>query len=302
MLSVLNIIYSIIAPIFIIVGLAVWLGYRFSPDPRVLSRVIFYLFSPFLVVNSIAKSDLHADEIGLIALMIVLFYALMAGISWFLARLFHFDRRLESAFMLSVVVINAGNYGLPLSEFAFGQAGLQRAVVFFVITAILANTLGVFLASRGTASVGRSLLNMLTVPLPYATALGLTINLGYITLPLPLERAITLLSQAAVPCMLVVLGLQLARVSVKGRWKPIFLATTARLVIAPLIAFPLVVCLGITGVTGQVVLVQASLPTAVISSILAAEFGADADFTAAVVFVSTLTSIVTLTILLWLVM
>ncbi len=302
MLSVLNIIYSIIAPIFIIVGLAVWLGYRFSPDPRVLSRVIFYLFSPFLVVNSIAKSDLHADEIGLIALMIVLFYALMAGISWLLARLFHFDRRLESAFMLSVVVINAGNYGLPLSEFAFGQAGLQRAVVFFVITAILANTLGVFLASRGTASVGRSLLNMLTVPLPYATALGLTINLGYITLPLPLERAITLLSQAAVPCMLVVLGLQLARVSVNGRWKPIFLATAARLVIAPLIAFPLVVCLGITGVTGQVVLVQASLPTAVISSILAAEFGADADFTAAVVFVSTLASIVTLTILLWLVM
>lgn len=302
MLSVLNIIYNIIAPIFIIVGLAVLLGYRLSPDPRVLSRVIFYLFSPFLIIGSIAKSDLQAREIGLIALMIVLFYMVMALISWGVARLFHFDRKLESAFMLSVVVINAGNYGLPLSEFAFGQTGLQRAVVFFVITAILANTFGVFLASRGTASIKRSLFNMITVPLPYATALGLTINLGHITLPLPLERAINLLGQAAVPAMLVVLGLQLARVSVRGRWKPIALATAARLVVAPLVAFPLVALLGLTGVTGQVVLVQASLPTAVISSVLASEFGADAEFTAAVVFVSTLASIASISVLLWLVM
>jgi predicted permease len=121
-------------------------------------------------------------------------------------------------------------------------------------------------------------------------------------LPLPLERAITLLGQAAVPAMLVVLGLQLARVSIRGRWKPIALATAARLVVAPLIAFPLAALLGLSGITGQVVIVQASLPTAVISSVLAAEFGADAEFTAAVVFVSTLASIATLTVLLWLVM
>lgn len=302
MLPILNIIYNIIAPIFIVVALAMLLGYRFSPDPRVFSRVIFYLFSPFLVVNSLAKSDLQANEIGLIAVMVLLFYLLMAVVSWSLARLFRFDRQLESAFMLSVVVINAGNYGLPLSEFAFGPIGLQRAVIFYVVTAVLANTLGVFLASRGAASVRQSLFNVLMVPLPYATAVGLLINLGHITLPLPLERAITLLGQATVPCMLVVLGLQLARVSAKRQWRPILLATAARLVVAPLIAFPLVALLGLSGVTRQVAIVQASMPTAVISSVLAAEFGADAEFTAAVVLVSTLASMVTLTILLWLIM
>jgi hypothetical protein len=96
--------------------------------------------------------------------------------------------------------------------------------------------------------------------------------------------------------------LQLARVSAKRRWRPILLATAARLVVAPLIAFPLVALLGLSGVTRQVAIVQASMPTAVISSVLAAEFGADAEFTAAVVLVSTLASMVTLTILLWLIM
>jgi hypothetical protein len=110
------------------------------------------------------------------------------------------------------------------------------------------------------------------------------------------------MGQAAVPCMLVVLGLQLIGTSVRGRLGPILLATATRLIIAPLIAFPLTALLDITGVTRQVVIIQASLPTAVISSILAAEFGSDVEFTAAVILVSTLVSIVTVTILLWLLM
>lgn len=302
MASILSIIYNIIAPIFVIVGLAVWLGRRFSPDPRVFSRVVFYLFSPFLVINSLARSDLQANEIGLMVIMVLLLYLLMAMVSWGLVRLFDFDRKLEGAFMLSVVVINAGNYGLPLSEFAFGPAGLERAVIFFVVTAVMANTLGIFLASRGTATVGQSLLNVLTVPLPYATAAGLIINFGQISLPLPIERAIGLLGQATVPCMLVVLGLQLSHISLKGRLKPILLATAARLLIAPLIAFPLVALLDMSGLSRQVAIIQASMPTAVLSSVLAAEFGSDTEFTAAVILTSTLASIVTLSFLLWLVM
>jgi predicted permease len=302
MLDLLNILFTIIAPIFLIVGLAVLLGRRFVLDPRILSRVVLYLFSPALVLNGLAQASIRANEIGQIVALVLLLYLVMILISLGLARLFHFDRRLESAFMLTVVVINAGNYGLPLCEFAFGPAGLERAIIFFVVTAVLASTLGVFLASRGTASAQRSLLNVLTVPLPYATVLGLILNAGYLSLPTPFERAISLLSQAAVPCMLIVLGLQLTRTSVKGRFGPIALATATRLLVAPLIAFPLAAWLGITGVTYQVVVVQASLPTAVVSSVLASEFGSDVDFAAAVILVSTLVSIVTVTILLAIVM
>lgn len=302
MSSILTIIFTIIAPIFVVVGLAALMGRHFTIDPRSLSRIVLYLFSPSLALTSLAHSDIQAAEIGQILGMVLLLYLLMTLISLGLARLFHFERQLESAFMLTTVVINAGNYGLPLTEFAFGKAGLQRAILFYVITAVLANTLGIFLASKGNASVRRSLLNIFTVPLPYATILGLLINAGYLSLPITIDRAIALLGQAAVPCMLVVLGLQLVRTTVRGRLGPIMLATGTRLLIAPLIAFPLTMLLSISGVTRQVVIIQASLPTAVISSILAAEFGSDVEFAAAVILVSTLASIITVTILLWLLM
>ncbi len=302
MTSFLGVFYNVLGPIFLIIGLAVLLDRRFAPDPRAFSRAVVYLFSPCLVFGGIARSDLVAVEMGLILAAAALSTLLMALVGWGLARLFCFERKLASAFMLSVVLVNAGNFGLPLNEFAFGQAGVQRAIVFFVVTAITANTLGVYLASRGSASVRRSLTNVLMVPLPYASVLGFIFNIKGVVLPLPVERVVTLLGQAAVPCMLLILGLQLSRTSVKGRIGPILLATVTRLGVAPLIAFPLVFLLGLSGLARQVSIIQASMPTAVMGGVLATEFGSDAEFTTAVILVSTLASIVTLSILLTLVM
>ena len=302
MTSFLNVAYNVLTPIFLIIGVTILLDRRFALDPRVFSRAVIYLFSPCLVFGGIARSDLKADELGLILAMAALSSLLMALVGWGETRLFRFDRKVGSAFVLSVVSVNAGNYGLPLNDFAFGQAGLQRASVFFVMTAMISNTLGVYLASRGTASVRRSLLNVLMVPLPYATVLGFIINMRNIALPVPLDRAVTLLGQAAVPGMLIVLGLQLSRTSVKGRMGPILLATITRLGVAPLIAFLLAALLGLSGLGRQVSIIQASMPTAAMAGVLATEFNSDAEFTTAVILVSTLVSIVTLSILLTLLM
>jgi predicted permease len=302
MTSLFGVLYNVLAPIFLIIGLAVLLDRRFALDPRVFSRAVIYLFSPCLVFGGIARSELKADELGQILAMAALSSLLIALVGWGETRLFRLDRKLASAFMLSVVLVNAGNYGLPLNDFAFGQAGMQRAIVFFVVSAMISNTLGVYLASRGAASVRRSLLNVLTVPLPYATVLGFLFNIKGIALPLPLDRAVTILGQAAVPGMLIVLGLQLSRTSVRGRVGPILLATVTRLGVAPLIAIALATLLGLSGLTRQVSVIQASMPTAAMAGVLATEFGSDAEFTSAVILVSTLVSIVTLSILLSLLM
>ena len=302
MLSILNTMANIIAPILLVAGLAVLFDRLFRPDPRVLSRLVIYLLSPFLILSSIATSDLRAGEIGLIIVMALLSILLVLLVGWVLARLFLFDQKLQSVFLLTVVLINAGNYGLPLNEFAFGRSGLERAVIFYVATSVVTNTLGVYLASRGTASIGQSLLNILKVPMPYATALGFLLNISGVSLPLPLERAAGLLGQAAVPVMLIILGLQLSRMSlVVYRLGPVLLASGLRLVVAPLVALPLVSLLGLSALTGQVSIIQASMPTAVMAGVLATEFGNDAQFATAVILVSTLASVVTLSVLLYLV-
>jgi predicted permease len=80
------------------------------------------------------------------------------------------------------------------------------------------------------------------------------------------------------------------------------LASGIRLLAAPLIALALALALGVSGLTRQVSIVQSAMPTAVFSGVLATEFGNDSDFVTAVILVSTLLSILTLSVLLSLLM
>lgn len=302
MISLLGVALNIVGPVLAIVAVAVLVDRRFAPDPKVLSRLVLYVFSPCLVVDSLAHSDLRAAEIWQIAAVAALCSAAMLMIGWIVGRLLHFDEALTSAFLLSVSLINAGNYGLPLNEFAFGKAGLQRAVIFYIVTAVWTNSVGVYLASRGSGDGRRALLNVLTMPVLYASLLGLLLNITQISLPLPLQRTLSLLSQATVPCMLLILGLRLSRTSLKGKLAPLLLSATIRLVLAPLITIPLVGLLGVSGIARQVCIIQAAMPSAVMSSVLATEFGSDAGFASSSILFSTVVSIATLSILLWLVM
>jgi predicted permease len=298
MTSLLGIALNIIGPIFLVIGVAVVYGRRFNPDTRTLSTLLVYVLGPCLVFDGIYTADLQTGEIGKVVALVVLFTAAFWLTGWVLARLFHFDRRLEGSFILTLVLVNAANYGIPLNEFAFGSAGRQWAVVYFVLSALIASNLGIYLVSRGKNSARQALLNVVKTPLVYGTILGLILNLGKIPLPLAIDRAVTLLSQAAIPGMLILLGLQLARVSIKGRVWPIALAAGTRLIAAPVFAFFLAALLGLSGVARQVSIVESSTPTGILASAIAAEFGGDDDFTSAVILFSTLASLVTLTVLL----
>jgi predicted permease len=296
--SILGVAVNILGPVFLIIGLVLLLNRRFSLDVRTVSRIVLYLFSPCLMFNTIAKTELRIEELGLIVAMAVGSSLIMTLIGWGLARLFRFGHTLESSFLLSIAIANAGNYGMPVNEFAFGPPGLERAVLFNVAMNVVASTLGIYLASRGSASVRRSLANILMLPMIYAIVLGLLFNVQQWALPLPLQRVVDLLSQATVPCMLLVLGLQLSRASLKGKGGPLVLAIFARLAIAPVVAFALSGWLGLTGTTRLVAIVETSMPAAVVSTLLAQEFGSDAEFVSSVTLGSTLASLVSLSILL----
>ncbi|NLE51842.1 MAG: AEC family transporter [Chloroflexi bacterium] len=297
--------YNIIAPVFLIVGVAVLVDRRLHIDPRPLSRLIVYLFTPFMVLDGIANSNLTGSETGQIVVVALSVSLLMALVGWIVARAIRLDQRMVGVFVLSVTLINAGNYGIPLNRFAFGDAGEARAMIYFVMTVAVSNTLGIFLASSGTVSARRAVGNVLRVPLPYAVVLGFVLNAADITLPVPVARATEVLGQAAIPAMLTVLGLQLSQASLQLKTlRPALLAAGMRLTVAPMIALVMVALIGLSGVTRQVSLVQASMPTAVISGVLATEFGGreDAEFVTSVIVLSTALSMLTLSVLLTFVM
>jgi predicted permease len=270
----------------------------FTIQTRSISQLLIYFASPALVFSVMLKTRLKSDELVILTLFTVLLVLGIAAISYLLTRILRLNREQASAFTLSTTMMNAGNIGLPLVAFALGDEGLSRAAVVFTVSAIMGNTLGIFLASSGNASIKQSLLNVVKVPLGYAILLGLIANQGYFGLPGPVAKGVDLLGQASIPMMLLMLGIQLSRTRFNAEFSLVTLASAIRIIGAPILGFLLAKVLLVSGLTAQVLILETSMPTAVTAIILAEEFGSDARFVSSVVLVSTVLSLITLSVLL----
>lgn len=302
MAGVLDILSHVIFPILLIAGLGYLFDRRFAPDIQTLSRLAFYVLNPCLIFSGLVGSSIPAGDLVRIAVFALLTFASAAAVAALIARLSAFDAPLTSAFVMVNLGTNSGNYGLAINLFAFGDEGLQQAIVFFLISALLISTAGVFIAARGQKSSRAAARNVLTVPMAYAALVALLMQSLDWSVPETVLRATQLAGRAAVPVMLLVLGMQLARTKVNQSWRPVSLAVLVKLAVCPLLALGWASLLGISGLTRQVGLVQAGTPTAVTVVILANEFDAKPQFAASVVFVSTLLSLGTMTFLLYLLM
>lgn len=291
-----SILINIIAPVMLVAALGFVLARKFSFDSRTLSRLSLYLFSPALTFTSIYKSQLGAEFVSIIAFVLIIFVVMAVG-SFFVVKAMRFDRATSGAFMLSTLFVNAGNYGLPVTLFAFGQEGLNLAVVFFVATSILTQTVAIFIAARGNAANRDALLQVFKMPLVYAATLAILFNLNHWQIPEALMKSADLISGGTVPLVLVILGVELSRATLSQDRFAVGLATGTRLVVAPVLAFLIAALMGLQGVTRSVCILEASTPTAVLVSIIAGEFQARPEFVTSVVLLSTLASIVSTTIL-----
>ncbi len=264
-------------------------------EPRLLSRVAFYIFSPCLVFHLLTENQL--GEGAILQMMgfagaVLLSTALLA---WLAARLLKLDRATTVVLVLAALLPNAGNFGLSVNLFAFGEQGLAYASLFFITSSILAYTVGVYIASLGRSGFREALLGLFKVPAIYAVILALLFGrLGW-ELPTPFARATSVLADAAIPTMLVLLGMLLRQARWSGKIPALATASFLRLIASPAIAFAIAGFFGLQGAARQAGILEAAMPTAVMVTVIASEFEVEAEFLTAIVFTSTLLSPLTIT-------
>lgn len=287
-----------ILPIFLIAGTGFVLGKTTTTDPRTISRITFFIFSPCLVFQLLTQSQLSQNDMGSMAALTAIVLAGSGLIAWGLGSLFKLPRPLLVSLVLVAMFGNAGNYGLSLNKFAFGEEGLAHASIYFVTSGILVYTAGILVASLGRASLRSALTNLFRYPTIYAVLLALGSNAFNLALPIPLQRSVDLLAAAAIPCMLLLLGLQLQRVDWRGKIPALAGASVVRLIASPLIALAVAPLLNLQGAAWQAGIAESAMPTAVMAAVLATEFDAEPAFATAAVTITTLLSPLTLTPLL----
>jgi predicted permease len=261
------------------------------------AALTFYIFAPALVFNAMSKTTVSTeDTVAVVAVLLASFAAMYAAsLLWSLLR--GHDSKMRAAVATAATTPNVGNMGLPVSQLAFGDLGLQIAVMNFVAGAVLVNTAGIAIAATAGGSRRDALLAPLKYPALYAAIAGVAVNVSGLDLPTAIDEPTSTLGAAAIPTMLVVLGLQLSNLSLGQDVVDTVAVNAARLVIAPAAAWACAEALSIDGVTRDTLIVLAAMPTAVSAIILATTFSARPVFVTQVVVSSTLLSMLTLSVL-----
>jgi predicted permease len=296
----LNIFFSIltntILPTLLIAGVGFLLARWLHPDRRSLTQVIMNAFIPSLVFQNLTQSKIPLSEFGKMALFAITAVVIAAGVVLLIAAVLRLNHVITTTFLLMVMFSNVGNMGLPVITLAFGQEALTFGTIYFVVNNLLLYTVGTLIASSGRESPTRAVGRVLRMPVIYAVLAAGIFQIFHLQLPSPVGTAVDMLARAAIPMMLLMLGMQLHSAGFKVT-RLVGLGTFARLVAVPGVAFLVNNLVGLSGPAFQAGMLEAAMPSGVMASVFAAEYDIEPEFAANMVLFTTLFSPLTLTIL-----
>lgn len=296
MANMLNIFENISLPIILLIAGGFGLQKIFKLDLRTFTKINMYYLVPVVVFVMLYGTDISGEFFAQVVPYLIIFHVCMYLFALLLSAIMRFKKSMRSAVTNSLVLINTGNYGIPLIKLAFNNNPIANASQIFIIVMqnLISNTFGVFWASSGNSSRKRALLNIVKMPTLYAILLVVVLKLLNVTVPQPVMISLDYLYKAFIAIALTNLGVQLADTRLGNKLGKVMALSAIKVIIAPLTGFALVLLLGIKGVLGAALVIGISTPTAVNSAIIAQEFNNEPEFAAQVVFMTTIFCTITL--------
>ncbi|MEZ0321919.1 MAG: AEC family transporter [Thermus sp.] len=287
-----------VLPVALVVFSGYLLGKRIPMDLTTLSRLTLYLLVPALIFDAMYRAEYSREGLVGLALGFALTYLLLFLAITGMARLLGLSPEAAKSLLVCSLFPNSGNMGLSLVYFALGEEGLRRAVVYFILSSVVMFGLGPAFIRGGGLKEG--LLFTLRLPLFYALLLGLLLKALGVSLPFRLDEGLRLMGQAAIPVLLLTLGMQMSQTRFQvGAFEGV--ASSLRLLVAPLLAYGVGFILGLPRLEHQVLVLQSATPVAVNAFLLTREFGGEALRVARSVVVSTFLAFLTIPLFLLLI-
>jgi len=300
--SMQHILMSVLAPVLAIVaiGALVQRGRRMSV--KTLVQLNLYLFVPAFLYVRISQSTLSWSHIGGVAATVLGMIVLLAAPVYLALRAGRAKGDTIAAVVVGGLFFNAGNFGIPVAELAFGKAGgeVQALVVLFMNTSIF--LLGYVVLALAQGHGARSALGYFKLPMIYAIVAAFAVRETGYAPPAWLTTALETIAAGMVPVALVTLGAQLITRARWPRWKLIVPVISLKLLVMPAATAGFVWLLGLWPWPGAQLILASAGPTAVNTLLLTIELDGDAETAADCVFWTTLCCSATVTVVLSLIL
>lgn len=294
----MQIFIQVVLPVLLVflIGFAVqkWKNIDIKP----ISTVAIFIMTPCLVFRTFYNSEINIQYMYMVLFAFLLLFGIIF-INKVYAKLKNYDRSTENGLVLSTAFMNSGNYGAPIILFAYGEAGFAYSVSFLVLQSIIMNFFGVYYAASGKAGISVALKEVMKMPATYAVFVALIFKGLNLSMPNNLMLTVDIIAEAAIPTVMIILGMQLAKIKWGNfEWGKVTYGTILRLVISPLLAYVITLFLPLDPLMANVLIVSAAMPSAATIVMYAVQFQSQPKLVSSITLITTAISILSITFLL----
>lgn len=294
--------FQIVAPILLLLIIGAVLQKKFTFNLKAMSHLITYCFMPVTVFLNIYETSIKMSILGEVAVFVTFFIGSQMIISRYISKFLNLNRMESAVFKNSVVLINSGNYGIPVAQmlFATQPIGVAIQVILVIFQNMTTYTYGLYNLISATKSGIAIIKDFLKMPIVHALIIGVLLNVFRIPIPQTFQIPLEYISGGFVAIALITLGAQLSQIEMKTMFnKVILISCFTRLIIGPVVALVTIYLLKIDGVVAQSLFIASAFPTSRNSSSLALEYDVESNTAAQTVLFSTIVSCLTVTIVIY---
>jgi len=277
-------------PLLFCVGIGLYWGKRDLPfGGNFITTLVTSVTTPALVFHTFVTTHLDDRALADVAAATLIALLLCALICAALLKAWKLPvlSLLPTAFLP-----NAGNLGLPISQLAFGDAGLSVAVAFFAVNSFVMHTIAVrMLPGVNTKGSWKS-------PILLASVVAVALRLLNVPVPAWIIETARMLGAVTVPLMLLSLGHALALIPSNGVRDGAKVGAI-RLVVGLVTGLAVVWAMDLEPVLAGALTLQMAMPCAVVSYMYARRYTPLGDTAAGAVLVSTVVFLLLAPLMLW---
>ncbi len=272
--------------------------------PLGFANTILYITQPaMLLVGFFRARDTGIMKNALVVLVLSFLTHIMF---LFAVKLFYkgADKEKQKVYRFGTVFSNAGYMGIPLITMVLGDEAAIYASVYLVAFNFFCWSFGALIYSEDKSFISpfKMFVNAATIP----TLAGIIIFVTdfYTVIPVPIAsfvyEALTMLKNTVAPMSMMIIGMRLADLELKGAFgdRYLYLGLLLRLIVFPLGVFALIAIASLLGIDTpeafKVVLICSATPVASATSMFAEKFGSDTVTASKFVSVSTILSLATM--------
>ena len=268
------------------------LDFLSEDDITPLNKIVMNILLPCMIFSALFSADLSAiHKLGVLPIAII---------SCIILKKFGFDDKRLWSVLVTVMIANTAFMGYPVNLGVFGDAGFLRAIFCDLGTTSIFLILSLLLVLKFGGTPRAAVKDILLFPPLWAVVLGIIFNLCNIPIGPVVDNVVNYLGDGAIPLIMISLGLSINLGGLKWNKDMVCFTSIMKLFIFPIVMFAFVTLFHFTGYEYTIAIVEAAMPSGMLSLMLAVNYGLDYHLTSDCILMNTVFSLVTLPIIIFL--